>query len=92
MRRNEAGHSSVFTRAASQDGLFQQRHLFLSPNVFTIHPLTLSEACDLNKTFRSEPNPESSGRHNGPRPLIYNGSRTTLSLWPVTCPCEDLFK
>lgn len=61
-RRNKASGASGLTRSVSQDGqdgLFQERHLFLSPNVFTIQPLTLSGACDLNKTFRNELNPES---------------------------------
>jgi hypothetical protein len=47
------------SEAVFQDGLFQSRQLFLSPNVFTIQPLELPVPLILNKTFRIEPVPES---------------------------------
>ncbi len=42
-----------------KDGLFRDRQLFSCRNVFTIQPLKLSSASDLNKTFRIESRGES---------------------------------
>jgi hypothetical protein len=53
-RRNEASDLYLL-RGSSQDGLFQQRQLFFSPNVFTIQPLELPVSLILNKTLRLEP-------------------------------------
>jgi hypothetical protein len=45
----------ISCEAVPQDGLFQQRQLFFSPNVFTIQPLELPLSLILNKTLRLEP-------------------------------------